>query len=280
MFRIGLLLSDTGRPTEAEAEYRRALAIQGKLAAENPAVTEFRSRLAQSHDGLGWLLMEAGRPSEAVAEFGRALPLLQKLADDDPKAPGYRQDAANVLNNLSIALRRLGRPAEAREQCERAVALREALVKEHPRMPDYRAGLAENLFNRGLARLAEGDPAGAAADLRRATGLYGTMPSLNPEHRYSFAAPAPRCPGWPAGPARGCWSPRRPSRPTRRWPCCTRPSRWATVPAMLASAFFAARLGDSAALAAEHSPDDTTSRRGGPVCDASQIPPRPAELNR
>ena len=41
--RIGNLLWQTGKPTEAEAEFRRALAIRQKLAADNPAVTEFRS---------------------------------------------------------------------------------------------------------------------------------------------------------------------------------------------------------------------------------------------
>ena len=43
----------TGKSSEAEAEYRKALAIQQKLADDNPAVADFRSRLASSHNNLG-----------------------------------------------------------------------------------------------------------------------------------------------------------------------------------------------------------------------------------
>ena len=51
--RIGILLSQTGKQSEAEAEFRKALAIGQKLADDNPAVTEFRSDLAGSHNNLG-----------------------------------------------------------------------------------------------------------------------------------------------------------------------------------------------------------------------------------
>ena len=48
MNRIGALLWQTGKPAEAEAEFRKALAIRQKLADDNPAVTEFRSALARA----------------------------------------------------------------------------------------------------------------------------------------------------------------------------------------------------------------------------------------
>ena len=40
---LGVLLQNTGKPAEAEAEYRKALAIEQKLADDNPAVTDFRA---------------------------------------------------------------------------------------------------------------------------------------------------------------------------------------------------------------------------------------------
>jgi tetratricopeptide (TPR) repeat protein len=166
-----------GKPSEAEAEYRRAIASFQKLADENPAVTDFRSRLADSHVALGFLLSQTGKPAEAEGEYRKGLAIQQKLADDNPRIPAYRDDTANTCNNLSVPLRRLGRLAEAREQSQRAVAAREALVKEYPGTPHYRAGLAENCLNRGLARRALGDPVGAAADLRRAVALYDALPS-------------------------------------------------------------------------------------------------------
>ncbi len=49
-------LADMGKIAEAEAEFRKALAIQQKLADDNPAVTAFRDSLAISHNNLANLL--------------------------------------------------------------------------------------------------------------------------------------------------------------------------------------------------------------------------------
>ena len=76
--------ADPGKPAEAEAEYRKALAIWQKLADDNPAVTEFRKNLAWIINTLGFFLWTTGKPAEAEAEFRNALALLQKLADDNP----------------------------------------------------------------------------------------------------------------------------------------------------------------------------------------------------
>ena len=43
---LGNLLADTGRPVEAEAEYRKSLAIRQKLADDNPSNTALGNRLA------------------------------------------------------------------------------------------------------------------------------------------------------------------------------------------------------------------------------------------
>ena len=74
--RIGVVLVEMGKPLEAEAEYRRALAIRRKLADDNPDVAEFRSGLAVTHDNLGYL-SETGRPAEAEAEYRKALAIEQ-----------------------------------------------------------------------------------------------------------------------------------------------------------------------------------------------------------
>ena len=72
-YNLGILLGETGKPAEAEAEYRKALALWQKLADDNPAVTEFRSGLAESHGCLGALLSKTGKPAEAEAEFRKAV---------------------------------------------------------------------------------------------------------------------------------------------------------------------------------------------------------------
>ena len=98
------LLSKTGKPAEAEAEYRKALAIRQKLADDNPAVTGFRSSLADSHFDLGILLSNTGKPAEAEAEYRKALAIRQKLADDNPAVTGFRSGLADSHFNLGILL--------------------------------------------------------------------------------------------------------------------------------------------------------------------------------
>ncbi len=84
---LGYLLSDTGKPAKAEAEYRKSLVIYQKLVDDNPAVTRFRDSLANSHLDLGILLSQTGRPAEAEAEQRKAVALYQKLTDDNPEVP-------------------------------------------------------------------------------------------------------------------------------------------------------------------------------------------------
>ena len=88
------MLSATGKPSEAEAEYRKAIAIQQKLADDNPAVTQFRLFLANHHGRLGMVLMDTGKLSEAEAECRRALAIQQKLADDNPAVTKFRNSLA------------------------------------------------------------------------------------------------------------------------------------------------------------------------------------------
>ena len=55
---ICLVLSTTGKPSEAEVEYRTAPTIQQKLADDNPAVTQFRDDLGISHNRLPVVLRQ------------------------------------------------------------------------------------------------------------------------------------------------------------------------------------------------------------------------------
>src|SRR5262249_50225350 len=61
---IGLLHEATGRATEAEADYRAAVALRQKLVDDRPAVAEYRDALALGHKHLGFLLSNTGRASE------------------------------------------------------------------------------------------------------------------------------------------------------------------------------------------------------------------------
>ena len=60
---LGVLLAGLGKRPEAEEQYRKALAIQEKLAAEFPAVPEYRKHLARATTtwDFCWPAWESGR---------------------------------------------------------------------------------------------------------------------------------------------------------------------------------------------------------------------------
>ena len=226
---LGILLSETGRPAEAEAEYRTALAIQQKLADDNPAVTEFRSDLAGSHNNLGNLLSADGQAAEAEAEYRAALAIQQKLADDNPAVTDFRSRLANSHDNLGILLSETGKPRRRRPSTARrwrssrswptttppspnsAAAWRQPQQPRRPAVADGPAGGGGGRVPRGA-----GDPAEAGRRQPRRHRLP-QQPGEQPQQ--------PRQPAVADGPAGGGGGRVPPALAIcRSWPTTTPPS--------------------------------------------------------
>jgi tetratricopeptide (TPR) repeat protein len=171
---------ESGLPTQAESEFRSALAINQKLSDDHPTVPSFRSDLALSLHNLGLLLARSGRRAEAMGLHREELAILEKLTEQNPDVPHYRGELANAEVDAAAALLISGRSGESRALCERAVTLYEDLIRVNPQ---FRQGLAEALMRFGQVRRAEGDPAGAAADWRRAVALLEGIPSPSRDTR-------------------------------------------------------------------------------------------------
>jgi serine/threonine protein kinase/tetratricopeptide (TPR) repeat protein len=181
------MLKAWGKPTEAEAELRRAVEIWEQLVADNRAVTEYRTWLAMSHSSLSGLLNQTGRPTEAEAELRRALEIRQKLVDDSPKVlldRGFVGISYMELADLALAR---GRLAEARDGYDRGIAVQERLARDDSKTEGYRSDLARILRSRGLARAGLGDVSDAAADVRRALGLYDGLPKRSDDEWFQTA---------------------------------------------------------------------------------------------
>ena len=94
------VLAETGKASEAEAEYRAAISIQQKLADDNPAVTEFRSDLAISHNDLGESARVGKRRRRGRV---RRAAIRQRLPTITPPSP-VSQHLANSHNDLARLL--------------------------------------------------------------------------------------------------------------------------------------------------------------------------------
>ena len=170
-YNLGNVLSDRGRPEEAEKEYHRAVQLKDdyaephynlgvlldKQGKRKEALKEYRRAvqlkegLPEAHNNLGVVLRAQGRPEEAEKEYRRAI----QLRDNYPEAH----------DNLGLLLKRLGRPEEAEKEYRRAI-----LLKEDD--PEAHNNLANLLADRRL-------PGEAMMEYRRAILLKEDYPEAH-----------------------------------------------------------------------------------------------------
>ncbi|MBK8177294.1 MAG: tetratricopeptide repeat protein [Rhodospirillales bacterium] len=121
-----------GRGTEAEAAYRRAVALGEALWAANPEWVNLGDGLARVHNNLGTLLSGSGRGAEAEAAYRRAVALMGTPVGGEPGAGGDRRRPGPCPQQPGPAAeRRRARTEEAEAAYRRAVALWEPLWAAH-----------------------------------------------------------------------------------------------------------------------------------------------------
>jgi tetratricopeptide (TPR) repeat protein len=169
--QLASVLMRSGRLAAPEKEMRRALTIFGKLVAENPSVSTFRSKKAGGHVALGNLMLMNGRPSEAVVELRVALSILEKLADENPTVTNYRDGLASVHSILGLALYNTGDVVDGEAECRRGVAMRQELIDDSPADLSRSELLAYDLELLGDAARSHGNIAVAKEAYERAIAL-------------------------------------------------------------------------------------------------------------
>jgi tetratricopeptide (TPR) repeat protein/tRNA A-37 threonylcarbamoyl transferase component Bud32 len=108
--QAGVLQGELGQGKEAEANFRRALALLGQLAAENPAEGKYRYYLAGVHGNLGVLL---GDSRGGEAHLRQALQLHEELVRADPGLVAWRTDRARIHQRLGALYQVANRLKEA-----------------------------------------------------------------------------------------------------------------------------------------------------------------------
>jgi tetratricopeptide (TPR) repeat protein len=168
---LGVLLADLGRRPEAEAQYRRALALQEKLAAQFPAVPQYRDDLAGSHDNLGLLLAGLGKRPEAEEQYRRALALKEKLAAEFPAVPRYQVALGGAYCNFGNLIRNGGQPGKSPEWFTKAIRILTAVYDQDRQLMVAKRFLRNSHENRAYAYDALHQYAEAVQDWDRAVEL-------------------------------------------------------------------------------------------------------------
>ena len=181
------MLAGLGKGPEAEQSHRQALAIGESLAAEFPAVPEYRQELAKSHNGLGLLLAHLGKGPEAEKTHRQALAIGEKLAAEFPAVPEYRHELAQSHNYLGVLLTIVGKPVEAEQHHRQALAIREKLAADFPAVPEYQIDPQQEQLRyralRAMSRLTAGQVTEAVEEVAE----LSKTSDWNAERWYDFA---------------------------------------------------------------------------------------------
>lgn len=181
-------LGETFRPVaaryaDAERAYDAALALQQKLAQDEPANTTYRVDLARTLNNRGILRSthadaDAAARKAADADFRASIALFEPIAAANDRAA---QELARVYNNLgSLLLDDVQRADEVRQLSEKAIAVDERLVAAAPDNREYKLELAT--FCSNLASMLHDRGAAADADRRsrQALGLIEELTHVAP----------------------------------------------------------------------------------------------------
>ncbi|MFO0813596.1 MAG: tetratricopeptide repeat protein [Gemmatales bacterium] len=141
-YRVGLIESRLGRKEESAAAFRKAHDGYASLAAEFPAVPDYRQGLAASHNRLGHELVDLGKQPEAEEQYRKGLAIHEKLVAEFPDFYGHLQNLAASHTSLGGLLRSLGKRAEAEEQYRKALVIFNELATKFPAVPEHRQNLA------------------------------------------------------------------------------------------------------------------------------------------
>jgi serine/threonine protein kinase/WD40 repeat protein/tetratricopeptide (TPR) repeat protein len=147
-----LVLEWAGRPAEAVAAARRAVAVRKELAAD-PGTPEDRSQLVLVYHSLAYGLFQAGREAEAERWYNAALAAGDQLAHDHPAAaaePLLRSTRGATCHYLGVLRHQAGDTVGAVKRFREAAALRARLADDFPRSVQYASGMGLTLHWLGV----------------------------------------------------------------------------------------------------------------------------------
>jgi tetratricopeptide (TPR) repeat protein len=172
------VLADRGHYAAAESPIREGLGVVTGLAADYPAVPDYRHEVVRAQMNLGVIYGRLGRADAAVSAHRDAASTALRLADDYPTVTEYRLHLARVRNALGEDLAAGGKPKEAEAVLADAVPVWEKLYADNPNSPTNLGGLVFTLTRLGMAIETQKDYPRARTILERAEKLRAASPQV------------------------------------------------------------------------------------------------------
>jgi serine/threonine-protein kinase len=141
LYRVAWISENTGSLAEAEASFRKAVALYERLARAYANDPKFRIDLAIAYSSLGHVLSNLDRLDEARAWGRMALALREALARELPSSGRIQHEVAKSLADLRFNAIVTGHLDEAMNLAQKARSINEGLVHNPPAERDLPSDL-------------------------------------------------------------------------------------------------------------------------------------------
>ncbi len=151
IYTMAIVHNTGGKPTEALADYRAALAIAQQVAAESPTDIHCRELSARIHNSIGAALWYLGKLPEALAAYRESQVGFQKLVDENAAITDFQSYLAVANFNIAILLGQMNRLEESVGAYRSALAIWTEMAQAYPAVTRYRHYLVQGRQNLGEA---------------------------------------------------------------------------------------------------------------------------------
>jgi eukaryotic-like serine/threonine-protein kinase len=181
--------SNLGDTEGALTSYRKALALQEPLAADEPQNTDVRRHLAQTYTLIGDVLWDMGKLNETLESYKRALPLREAAVADHPNGVEEKRELAKLLLSLgdlssNDGMANLGDTVAGAAYHRKSLAIREALAAAQPQNADLRRDLFDGLVRMGDIQRAAGESNTAVETYRQGLTMIEGLSAADPHNVY------------------------------------------------------------------------------------------------
>jgi tetratricopeptide (TPR) repeat protein len=178
---LGLLLRDLGRRDEAEAAFRRAVALTRKML-DVAHLPQYQNGLGIWLNNLALLRVDQGRLEEARDFLNRAIPHKQAAVKASPSNAGYRLSLRTAYLNLGNVLEGLRQGDAAEAACRRALEVLQESTAELRSLPGAQSDLGATLNDLSMLLIRRGKLAEARRLLEQAVTHQRAALRARPRH--------------------------------------------------------------------------------------------------
>jgi serine/threonine-protein kinase len=185
--KLALTLADLGpaKAAQAEALYRRTIALCQNLVAADPTNAGHHNFQAGTYCNLGILLAGRGTPAKALPQYARAIAILEGVLKKPGLNKDWRNTALEYLRNThharAVALSGLRRTAEALADWQRGVNLQVRLARVNPTDLKQQRYVVNLYLQLARNQKQAQRPAEAVDTYRRAARFLKTLAGAHPK---------------------------------------------------------------------------------------------------